>query len=255
MNIKFLGVGSAFTTAEYYQSNLLVTADSGKRMLLDCGTDIRFSLAEAGLGPFDLDAVYLSHQHADHLGGVEFLCYATFFSPDFKHPRIYGQGDLLETAWERSLAGGLSCVDDKCRSLSDFFRPMPQESNGSFTWEGIRFTLVPMPHVVTAVCSIYSYGLLIEPPNGKKVFFSTDALYRPDTLAEIAQQADLIWHDAETRNPPTGVHAHYEELKNLPESIKAKTWLYHYQPDPPYDPTKDGFLGFVAKGQSFDFKP
>lgn len=251
MNIKFLGVGSAFTTAKYYQSNLLVTSDSGKRMLLDCGTDIRFSLSEAGLGPFDVDAVYLSHQHADHLGGIEFLCYATFFSPEFKYPKLFGEAELLQTAWDHSLSGGLSCVDDKARGLSDFFRPMPQEPEGSFVWEGITFTLVPMPHVVTEVCALYSYGLKIQAPSGKSAFFSTDAVFQPERLAQLAQEVDLIWHDSETSGHATGVHAHYTELKTLPEAIKAKTWLYHYQPDPSFDPKQDGFLGFVSKGQAF----
>ncbi|MDM8523453.1 hypothetical protein QUF80_08790 [Desulfococcaceae bacterium HSG8] len=47
MKIKFLGVGSAFTTPEYYQSNMPVTSRSGKQLLVDCGGDIRFSLGES----------------------------------------------------------------------------------------------------------------------------------------------------------------------------------------------------------------
>ncbi|MDT8447737.1 MAG: MBL fold metallo-hydrolase [bacterium] len=254
MNIKFLGVGSAFTTADYFQSNLLITADSGKRLLVDCGTDVRFSLAEAGLGPFDIDAVYLSHQHADHLGGIEFLVYATFFSPDFKHPLLFAEENLLHTAWEHSIKGGLGCVDDVPRKLDDFFRPQPVAENGSFEWEGNRFTLVKMPHVITQVCQLYSYGLLMESSGGEKAFFSTDALYQPDILAPLAEQVQVIWHDAETRNPATGVHAHYEQLVDLPAAIKAKTWLYHYQPNPEFNPLEDGFLGFVAKGQEFTLK-
>jgi len=34
MKIKFIGVGSAFTTQDYYQSNMLITARSGKDLLV-----------------------------------------------------------------------------------------------------------------------------------------------------------------------------------------------------------------------------
>jgi len=33
MKIKFIGAGSAFTSPDYYQSNMLITSKSGKRLL------------------------------------------------------------------------------------------------------------------------------------------------------------------------------------------------------------------------------
>ena len=53
MKIIFIGVGAAFTTAEYYQSNMLIIAQSGKRMMLDCGSDARFSLNESHIQNWD----------------------------------------------------------------------------------------------------------------------------------------------------------------------------------------------------------
>ena len=58
MKIKFIGVGGAFTTKDYWQSNAVVTAASGKHLLLDCGGYARFSLQEQGLSSNDIDAVY-----------------------------------------------------------------------------------------------------------------------------------------------------------------------------------------------------
>ena len=91
MSIAFLGVGSAFTSAKDYQSNLLITAQSGKKMLIDCGSDARFSLAEWGLEnnieKLDIDAVYISHLHADHIGGLEWLAFSTYFNPNIPKPK------------------------------------------------------------------------------------------------------------------------------------------------------------------------
>lgn len=44
MELQFVGCGSAFTTKEYYQSNLLVKKN-GKNFLIDIGGDARFGLA------------------------------------------------------------------------------------------------------------------------------------------------------------------------------------------------------------------
>ncbi len=38
----------------------------------------------------------------------------------------------------------------------------------------------------------------------------------------------------------------------LPDTIKQKMWLCHYQPNPKQDSLKDNFLGFVSKGQIFE---
>ncbi|OGG93394.1 MAG: hypothetical protein A2527_01610 [Candidatus Lambdaproteobacteria bacterium RIFOXYD2_FULL_50_16] len=253
MKILFLGVGAAFTTAEYFQSNMLLTADSGKKLLIDCGSDLRFAMAEAGVGVGQIDALYLSHQHADHLGGVEWLAYATFFAPSLPRPKLFIEENLAQEAWEHSLKGGLSCVDDYPRDLSSFFDLRLQKENGQFVWEGVRFSLYKMPHVMTKLGNLYSYGLLIEAPGREPVFISTDTIFAPEILEKIGAKSALIFHDCETKGPPSLVHCHYQELRKLPKEFRAKTWLYHYQPNPQFDAVKDGFLGFVQKGQEFEF--
>lgn len=48
MTLTMAGVGSAFTTQDYYQTNAVITSLAGHRLLIDCGTDARFSLGELG---------------------------------------------------------------------------------------------------------------------------------------------------------------------------------------------------------------
>ncbi len=46
------------------------------------------------------------------------------------------------------------------------------------------------------------------------------------------------------------VHAHYDDLSTLPEEIKAKMWLVHYQDSAMgISAVADGFKGFLQQGQ------
>ncbi len=259
IGITFLGVGSAFTTQEYYQSNILITTANGKSLLLDCGSDIRFSIREIKsrkeYSDIVIDAVYISHCHSDHVGGLEFLAVTNYFSDRRGKLKLFAEENLLWSLWNETLKGLINCIQGKSMQIDDYFICNPLGDNSSFKWEGLSFTLVKMPHIAYDGGTKYSYGLLIgNSSTGKHtVFISTDTQFQPDTLSLLAPEVEVIFHDCETTPFKTGVHAHYEELLSLPVAIRNKMWLYHYNPDPAYDPVTDGFKGFVAKGQDFLF--
>ena len=260
MKLKFIGVGSAFTTSDYYQSNLLITASNGKNLLVDCGTDIRFSLNEScGITEVNLcnkiDAVYISHLHSDHIGGMEWMAFQTYFNPNHKRPQLFMEQTLMHELWDNSLVAGLGCIEGKCMHLTDYFTCRTLAGNGSFTWEGICFQLVRMPHICAGYKNFYSYGLIINDlvNNSPAVFFTTDTQYRPDIIAHEIETASVIFHDCETSGFKSAVHAHYQDLLKFPREIRQKMWLYHYQPNPGFNPETDGFKGFVIKGQEFEF--
>ena len=255
MKIHFIGVGTHFSSNDQYHSNMVITAQTGRRLLIDCGGDARFSLAESGIDPAGLDAVYVSHLHSDHIGGMEWLALITYFKQGIKRLKLFGEENLLNKLWNNSLKGGLECIGRKRMQLIDYFDCCPLAEGTPFYWEGIRFDMVKMLHIAGDYCSHYSYGLLIETTEGEQnvVFITTDTLFQPEVLEGISKQADLIFHDCETTPVKTTVHAHYEQLCTMPAAVKQKIWLYHYQPNSAYDPNKDGFQGFVVKGQEFIF--
>jgi len=65
------------------------------------------------------------------------------------------------------------------------------------------------------------------------------------------REARYIFHDCETGQHKSGVHAHYDDLKDLPHEIRQKMWLYHYYPNPEQKPAADGFADFVRRRDTF----
>lgn len=259
MKIGFLGVGSAFTTSEYYHSNVLITSESGKALLIDCGSDARFSLPEfleknAGKNELHLDAVYITHLHADHIGGLEWLAISSYFNGCDHKLKLFAEKHLMKQLWQHSLCGGLSCIHNKAMELADYFELFPLARGGSFSWEGIAFDLIPMPHISAPHRKIESFGLVVRKPNAADghIFFTGDTQFCPEFIVAMGKSTSTIFHDCETTLFKTTVHAHYEDLLTLPDAIRNKMWLYGYQPNPSYTPVADGFLGFAKKGQEFD---
>lgn len=65
MRFASLGSGS--------EGNGLVVEASGSRLMIDCGFGVRDAarrLGRLGLAPGDLDAIVVTHEHTDHVGGV-----------------------------------------------------------------------------------------------------------------------------------------------------------------------------------------
>jgi ribonuclease BN (tRNA processing enzyme) len=238
---------------------MLITSASGKCLLVDCGSDIRFSLREIKsreeYSKLVIDAVYISHCHSDHVGGMEFLAITNYFSNRRGKLKLFAEEDLMLSLWNETLKGLINCIQGKSMHIDDYFICNPLKDGSSFVFDEIIFTLVRMPHVTCNERIKYSYGLLIGKVNSDKhtIFISTDSQFSPDIISLIAPKVDTIFHDCETTPFKTGVHAHYDELLTLPVAIRNKLWLYHYNPDPAYDPKAEGFKGFITKGQEFHF--
>lgn len=250
MKITFIGAGSAFTVGNNYQSNMLIQAPSGEHLLLDCGGDARHALHDLGLSYRDIQHVYISHLHADHAGGLEWLGFSRYFDPSLANANLYISHDLLEDLWQHCLFAGMHSIDDFDAKIDTYFT-LHDLTQQQFNFGGSQFDLIATEHVYSNHQWVPCYGLSFQ-ANGKQVYITSDTRYTPDKLADTYAKADIIFHDCETAPFKSGVHAHFSELCQLPADIKAKTWLYHYQPGELPDAKAEGFLGFVKPGQTFE---
>jgi len=226
MRIKFLGTGSAFSLNNY-QTNIALE-HGGKWLLLDAGGDIRFSLRDAGLSYKDIDGVYISHLHTDHAGGIEYVGFSSYFDPSItKKIKLYGNGELLRRGWENTWKGGLESIQGKLLDLDDFFDVQMIKSNGKFRWGGAECNIVQSVHIMNGYSIVLCFGLMIKTAS-KTIFWTADTQYAPNQIMDFYGQADFIIQDCET-GFKSGVHAHFSDLEGLPEEVKKKMILVHYQ--------------------------
>ena len=68
MKVIPLGVNGAFTN--YYHNNYVFELGN-RKLLVDAGTTLRYSLKEAGYEETDITDVIITHLHSDHIGGLE----------------------------------------------------------------------------------------------------------------------------------------------------------------------------------------
>lgn len=254
MKLTFLGTGSAFTVgAQNYHSNMLLEDKNKKRLLIDCGSDARLSLNEQGLSYQDIHDVYISHLHADHAGGLEWLAFSTKFDSTCKKPNLYLCKRIVSDLWNKVLSGGLSSLPGEVANLAAYFNVHPIKENSFFVWHNLEIHIVQTVHVVSGFSVMPSYGLFFT-VNNVTVFITTDTQFAPHQITELYKKADIIFQDCETLTKNSTVHATYKELLTLDKDIRNKMWLYHYNPGKLPDAKKDGFRGFVKKGQCFDFE-
>jgi ribonuclease BN (tRNA processing enzyme) len=265
-NIKITVVGSGNANS-YLNANtsLLLTAENGENLLIDCGNRIPSALHELGIKPSAINAIYVSHPHGDHIGGLEEIALARYNwrdkpqhyseSPKPYAIKLYGKDELLDTIWNHALFAGLSTIEGVDADLATLFEPIAirkEEDNDSFVWNGWQFDLIQQVHVMANRSFMLSYGLfmhcLTNPKEHKKVFFTTDCQwYQPKQIDRFYADADLIFQDCEcagintvTRQidgPSSGVHATFAEIagweaanaRRIGNDLKGKILLEHYQ--------------------------
>lgn len=77
ITLTFLGAGSAFSKRNY-QNNLLIESE-GDNILIDCGSTAPRSLCDMKRSILDVNNIFVSHCHADHIGGLEETAFMSYF--------------------------------------------------------------------------------------------------------------------------------------------------------------------------------
>lgn len=259
MKITPIGVGSAFALTLF--QTMYIIENDGQRLLIDCGGDARHAVNSVGLSVGDIDSVYISHLHGDHIGGLEWLGFLTYFISGLNKPIMYIHERLKESLWSNGLSAGMESIQNKIVTLNDYFDVVSLGKNENFVWQNLTFQPVQTIHVMNGFDVVPSYGLLINSKD-TTAFITTDTQHCPNQIMDFYNSSDVIYHDCETlvglkeASVKSGVHAHYEDLATLPKNVREKMWFTHYGDnfkDFEARANKAGFKGFAVQGETHEY--
>ena len=225
MKLIPLGVGGAFTS-RFYHNNYVAEIGS-KKLLLDAGTTLRESMKKAGYSYVDFDAVWISHLHFDHVGGLEEMVLQRFWqlkegqhqpvkTPVFVHQRVYPQLRKLLS----------SALDNQGRTIDDFCEFTVVADHDIIDFEGLQLQVFDTTDAHAK--GLVSSGLFIKGPLGN-VLFPSDIkdLAKADVLRFVDDKTLAIFQD--TSFTFNGVHAHLTEvLAYYPQELHHKIFAMHY---------------------------
>jgi len=266
LSLFFLGVGGAFSK-RHYQTNLLIVKGED-HLLIDCGTKTPQAFHELGLPLSKVKNYYLTHSHADHIGGLEEVMLVSRYGTRVK-PDVWITEAYQNILWDESLKGGSAFNESnggrylgfgdmwqahRPRWLPGFPRETYEFEVGSIRLKAFRTMHVPGDSSSWET-SFWSTGLIID----DRILFSGDTRFDQALIDDYTRlfPIETIFHDCQF-TPPGGVHASIDELTILPDEVRAKMVLMHYGDDWEKNEAKVaalGFRGLAKQWTYYDFAP
>lgn len=230
MKLTLLGVWGPFPAPGGGCSSYLVE-DGDTRILLDCGSGALSKLRDLYPEILSLDAIVLSHMHADHAGEIDLFRYMLEFG-QLKAPlKVFSpETDRLQYP-----------VFDAEQTFDGM-----QTSIGSLT---LRF--IAVRHAVPTM------GVRITGADGSSIFYTGDTEWFGG-LVDAARDSDLLLADAclrdESNEKALRNHMNVAQVLALRQQANCgEAILTHLFPDgTPYPPTKDCHAQYAVEGTVYE---
>jgi ribonuclease BN (tRNA processing enzyme) len=225
MRLTVLGSGTAVPHPRRSASAHWVEAEGGT-LLLDCSGPAVHRMAEEGCDWAGLDAVWVSHFHLDHVGGLAPFLFGTRHAPETQARRkpfkVFGPRGT-----ERLLRSFDEAGDYKL-----FDQPFPFEvrevaPRAEFELlPGLNASTLSTPHTSE------SLALRLDERGGTSLVYTSDTGYT-EALAGFARAADLFLLECSFfREKPVKLHLELSEAMRLASLSGAKrVMLSHLYPE------------------------
>ena len=235
-SLQFLGSGNARSKPPVnYNTNVLVRSNA-HTWLIDCGLLCPLAMHHFHVPQNQIEGVFVSHLHGDHVLGLEELCLTRFFKENTsKFDLFLPAGLRCETGapdgydiWENCLRASLETSiptqsGEKRLTLNDYANIHTLYPDRSYQ----IYDLTCKPFIVNHVKNRPAYGLIID----NRVAFTADCTFDEKCIKSLMDQnIETIFHDVSftTGSNASLVHTSFEQLAQLPRQISEHIILMHY---------------------------
>lgn len=208
--LQVLGTGDS-GAVNYWNTGFLIRSRNAN-LLIDCGFTIKYALRDVALSLAEVDAVFITHVHGDHVHGLERLGFESRYRYR-RRPQLLLAPGIREELWDRCLAGTMG---NGGAELEDYFAVYEVGERGFF-WQGVSIQLFATDHVPDKP----SYGLVVN----DSVIVTADT--KPLTWLGQDRSNRTIIHDC-CLAASSPVHATIAELSAYPQAVKERLWVIHY---------------------------
>jgi ribonuclease BN (tRNA processing enzyme) len=188
VTVTFAGSGDAFGSGGRYQACIHLRGHADQdAVLMDCGATSLTALRSLRLDPGEIAAVFVSHLHGDHFGGLPFLILDGQFTHRTKPLTIAGPPGIA-----RRLSEAMECLFPGSSAVSRRFRVDIVElaPGAAKTVADVQVTGWEVDHPSGAPALALRLGL------GDRVIAYTGDTAWTDVLLEVAAGADLLIAEA-----------------------------------------------------------
>lgn len=239
--LEFLGVGNA-TAIGLGESSAVVLRNGEPLLLIDCGPQVpaRFQQAFGRPPP----ALYITHTHLDHVGGLERLFVSQWFDEALRgRMPIFVAANMLPLLQDR-VASHPNALAEGGVNFWEAFRLVPV-SRG-FWLDGLWFDIFPVRHHAIDA----AFGLALR---GSFVF-TGDTRPIPEMLAAYAADGEQIFHDCGLHGNPS--HTGLDDVeREYADDIRARLILYHVADSESAACMRERGYAVAEQGQRFDLSP
>ncbi len=212
--LRLHGVGNASAVA-LGSPMASIERDGRPWLSIDCGGEgLTAFESRYGHAP---EALFVTHVHLDHVGGMERLFVSSYFDPTRRgRVRLYVPAPVVPLL-QRRVADYPNVLAEGGANFWDAFQLVPV--GDAFWHDGVRLEVFPVRHHWPDT----AFGLRLR---GSMVW-SGDTRPIPEVLARFADAGELVAHDCALHGNPS--HTGLDDLeREYPPQLLSRCVLYHY---------------------------